>query len=123
MAGQIAKLGTSQFHHLVFDPKMYLPSTLLRFTILAIASTHLISAQLVLPQEVQQEFVQENLDQIPVKLDFGWHNPEMDQQSPQTGPPLLSDILGIDRSLSIFAGLGRSLETVVRLCWVCGLTC
>ena len=37
----------------------------------------------------------------------------MDQQGPQTGPPLLSDILGIDRSLSIFAGLGRSLETVV----------
>ena len=92
---------------------MHLPSTLLRFTVLAIASTHLISAQLVLPQEVQQEFGPENLDQIPIKLDFGWHTPEMDQQGPQTGPPLLSDILGIDRSLSIFAGLGRSLETVV----------
>jgi hypothetical protein len=29
------------------------------------------------------------------------------------GPPLLSDILGIDRSLSIFAGLGRSVERIV----------
>ena len=71
------------------------------------------SSQLIVPQvQPQQGFREENLEQIPIELDFGWHNPEMEGLQPN-GPPLLSDILGIDRSLSIFAGLGRSIESIV----------
>jgi hypothetical protein len=73
-----------------------------------------VSAQLVVPQVHPQQHLQEDtLEQIPIELDFGWHNPEMEGLQPN-GPPLLSDILGIDRSLSIFAGLGRSIESIVR---------
>ena len=71
------------------------------------------SSQLIVPQvQPQQGFREENLEQIPIELDFGWHSPEMEGLQPN-GPPLLSDILGIDRSLSIFAGLGRSIESIV----------
>ena len=68
-----------------------------------------VSAQLVLPQDRDHR---DNLEQIPIELDFGWHEPGMGGHQPN-GPPLLSDILGIDRSLSIFAGLGRSIESIV----------
>ena len=81
--------------------------------------THVVSAQLVLPQaqpRQQQPFDahHEDLDQIPIEVGFGWHEPNMEGLQPN-GPPLLSDILGIDRSLSIFAGLGRSIESIVCL--------
>jgi len=68
-----------------------------------------VAAQLVLPQVRHHK---EDLGQIPIELDFGWHEPGMDGHQPN-GPPLLSDILGIDRSLSIFASLGRSIESIV----------
>lgn len=84
--------------------------------VLALTSLlNLISAQLLVPQVHPQQPLdrkEETLDQIPIELDFGWHQPEMDGLQPN-GPPLLSDILGIDRSLSIFAGLGRSIESIV----------
>lgn len=70
-----------------------------------------VAAQLVLPQTRPNAHA-EDLDQIPIELDFGWHEPGMSGHRPN-GPPLLSDILGIDRSLSIFAGLGRSIESIV----------
>jgi hypothetical protein len=79
----------------------------------------LTSAQLLVPlNRAKDDRVsgQENLEQIPVGLGFGWHDhPQMDEATAQqpSGPPLLSDILGIDRSLSIFAGLGRSIESIV----------
>jgi hypothetical protein len=96
----------------IFIPVMLYPSattTLLALT----AYFHLVSSQLIVPQvQPQQGFREENLEQIPIELDFGWHNPEMEGLQPN-GPPLLSDILGIDRSLSIFAGLGRSIESIV----------
>jgi len=78
--------------------------------------THIVSAQLILPQAQLEPFDahQEDLDQIPIQVGFGWHEPNMEGLQPN-GPPLLSDILGIDRSLSIFAGLGRSIESVVCL--------
>lgn len=86
-------------------------------TFLALSSaTTLIFAQLIAPlyDHNQHHFDQEdnNLDQIPIELGFGWHDPHMQGNQPN-GPPLLSDILGIDRSLSIFAGLGRSVESIV----------
>jgi hypothetical protein len=76
--------------------------------------TPIISAQLVLPQAQEPFAQQEDLEQIPIQVGFGWHQPEMEGIQPN-GPPLLSDILGIDRSLSIFAGLGRSIESIVCL--------
>jgi len=76
--------------------------------VLALSSV-LVSAQLVVPLAETGPMDQENLDQIPIELGFGWHG--MEQQP--NGPPLLSDILGIDRSISIFAGLGRSVESIV----------
>jgi hypothetical protein len=82
-------------------------------TILALSSVALISAQLIVPLAETDPIEQENLDQIHIELGFGWHDPEMQGNRPN-GPPLLSDILGIDRSLSIFAGLGRSIESIVR---------
>ena len=72
-----------------------------------------VSGQLVVPQTHENhKFRDEPLDQIPIELGFGWHNPKVEGIQ-SDGPPLLSDILGIDRSLSIFAGLGRSVESVV----------
>jgi len=90
---------------------------LLATTFLALSSaTTLIFAQLIAPlyDNNQRHHDQEdnNLDQIPIELGFGWHDPHMQGNQPN-GPPLLSDILGIDRSLSIFAGLGRSVESIV----------
>ena len=78
------------------------------------ATTCIVSAQLVLPQALQPPFDrhQEDLDQIPIEVGFGWHEPNMEGLQPN-GPPLLSDVLGIDRSISIFAGLGRSIESIV----------
>ena len=76
--------------------------------------SHIVSAQLVLPQAQEPFGQQEDLDQIPIEVGFGWHEPGMEGLQPN-GPPLLSDILGIDRSLSIFAGLGRSIESIVCL--------
>jgi len=84
--------------------------------ILAFTITRFVTAQLVVPLEQQpydNQHPDENLDQIPIEVGFGWHNPGMEGIQPN-GPPLLSDILGIDRSLSIFASLGRSVESVVR---------
>jgi hypothetical protein len=79
--------------------------------------TRTASAQLIVPQ-VQEPYDnhhgQEDLEQIPIGVDFGWHEPKMGGVQPN-GPPLLSDILGIDRSLSIFAGLGRSIESIVSV--------
>jgi hypothetical protein len=106
-----SKIGTSQRHRRHLSPAMLYPSatTLLALT----AYFRLVSSQLIVPQvQPQQGFREENLEQIPIELDFGWHNPEMEGLQPN-GPPLLSDILGIDRSLSIFAGLGRSIESIV----------
>src|SRR5271163_1452739 len=74
--------------------------------------SHIVSAQLVLPQAQEPFGQQEDLDQIPIEVGFGWHEPGMEGLQPN-GPPLLSDILGIDRSLSIFAGLVRSIESIV----------
>jgi hypothetical protein len=72
-----------------------------------------VSAQLVVPQQQEPyDLQEEHLEQIPIELGFGWHDPQMEGLQPN-GPPLLSDILGIDRSLSIFAGLGRSVESIV----------
>ena len=78
------------------------------------AATRIVSAQLVLPQAQQRPFEQPqaDLEQIPIEVGFGWHEPSMERLHPG-GPPLLSDILGIDRSLSIFAGLSRSIESIV----------
>jgi hypothetical protein len=74
----------------------------------------LVSAQLVLPQTQDQYNLQidQDLDEVPIEVGFGWHEPKMGGVQPN-GPPLLSDILGIDRSLSIFAGLSRSVEGIV----------
>jgi hypothetical protein len=92
---------------------MQLISTTSYIAILALSIVHLISAQLVVPQvQDPYDLNEENLEQVPIELGFGWHDPHM--SGPQSnGPPLLSDILGIDRSLSIFAGLGRSIESIV----------
>jgi len=89
------------------------------YSSLAIATltllNRLVSSQLIVPQaQHPYDNAQEDLDQIPVEVGFGWHEPNMDGVQPN-GPPLLSDILGIDRSLSIFAGLGRSIESIVSL--------
>lgn len=84
---------------------------------LSLISRTVVSAQLILPQVQDQEAYNNNppdLDQIPIGVGFGWHEPEMSGVQPN-GPPLLSDILGIDRSLSIFAGLGRSIESIVSV--------
>ena len=92
--------------------RYFSPTTVLAFT----AVINLVSSQLLVPQVHPDEaldFQEETLDQVPIELDFGWHQPEMEGLQPN-GPPLLSDILGIDRSLSIFAGLGRSIESVVH---------
>ena len=76
--------------------------------------TRIVSAQLILPQaQHPYDNQQEDLDQIPIEVGFGWHEPKMGGVQPN-GPPLLSDILGIDRSLSIFAGLSRSIESIVN---------
>lgn len=88
--------------------------------------TRIVSAQLIIPQ-FQEPYDnhrgEEDLEQIPIGVDFGWHEPKMGGVQPN-GPPLLSDILGIDRSLSIFAGLGRSIESIVSvlLLWDFSLT-
>jgi hypothetical protein len=72
-------------------------------------------AQLILPKAQGPYSLQKDkdLDNIPIEIGFGWHEPKMGGGVQQNGPPLLSDILGIDRSLSIFAGLSRSVEGVV----------
>jgi len=85
----------------------------LAITGLALLS-RIVSAQLILPQaQHPHDNQQDDFDQIPIEVGFGWHEPKMDGVQPN-GPPLLSDILGIDRSLSIFAGLGRSIESIVN---------
>lgn len=75
----------------------------------------LVFAQLVLPQVQDPYKLQkdQDLDEIPIEVGFGWHEPKMGGRVQSNGPPLLSDILGIDRSLSIFAGLSRSVEGIV----------
>jgi hypothetical protein len=98
----------------------------LAYTHLAVAVISLVipivSGQLVVPQ-AQEPYKnihpgQEDLDQIPIiDVGFGWHEPKMDRVQPN-GPPLLSDILGIDRSLSIFAELSRSIESIVSAVFV-----
>jgi hypothetical protein len=86
--------------------------------LLALSAATLISAQLIAPlidnnnHHHHHQVDPENLEQIPIELGFGWHDPSMQGDQPN-GPPLLSDILGIDRSLTIFAGLGRSIESIV----------
>jgi hypothetical protein len=75
--------------------------------------SRIVSAQLILPRAQHPYDNQQDLDQIPIEVGFGWHEPTMGGVQPN-GPPLLSDILGIDRSLSIFAGLSRSIETIVN---------
>ena len=77
--------------------------------------TQLVPAQLILPQAEEEIYhypAQDDRHQIPIQVGFGWQEPKMGGTQPN-GPPLLSDILGIDRSLSIFAGLGRSIESIV----------
>src|SRR5437762_14209063 len=93
------------------------------YSSLAIATltllNRLVSSQLIVPQaQHPYDNNQEDLDQIPIEVGFGWHEPNMDGVEPN-GPPLLSDILGIDRSLSIFAGLGRSIESIVSFMTLC----
>lgn len=92
---------------------MKLISVTSSLALLALSIINIASAQLIVPQ-VQEPYDlnEENLDQVPIELGFGWHDPHMDGVQ-NNGPPLLSDILGIDRSLSIFAGLGRSIESIV----------
>jgi hypothetical protein len=78
--------------------------------------SRIVSAQPILPQAQRPyDNQQEDLDQIPIEIGFGWHESKMGGVQP-SGPPLLSDILGIDRSLSIFAGLSRSIESIVNSC-------
>jgi hypothetical protein len=90
--------------------------------LLALSIINTASAQLIVPQvQDPYELNEENLDQVPIELGFGWHDPHMDGIQ-NNGPPLLSDILGIDRSVSIFAGLGRSIESIVCSLSKCSLT-
>jgi hypothetical protein len=82
-------------------------------SLVALLLVSVVSAQLLVPQAQEPYDVdEEHLEQIPIEVGFGWHYPEMEGLQPN-GPPLLSDILGIDRSLSIFAGLGRSVKSIV----------
>jgi hypothetical protein len=88
-------------------------SALPSLSVFILALSHICTSQLVVPQaQAPYDLEEEHLEQIAVDVDFGWHNPTMEGTQPN-GPPLLSDILGIDRSWSIFAGLGRSVESVV----------
>lgn len=84
-------------------------------------TTRLIVAWLFIPQ-VQEPYTNQPSEaekeedglNNSIELGFGWKDPQMVGKHPN-GPPLLSDILSIDKSISIFAGLSRSLEPIVRI--------
>ena len=122
-AGGVKSLLASRNKNLILSRRLLLALLLMKMLVSAYSSlaittltllSRIVSAQLILPQaQHPYDNQQEDLDQIPIEVGFGWHQPKMGGVQPN-GPPLLSDILGIDRSLSIFAGLSRSIESIVN---------